>query len=152
MRSKRGEGEVSRKGGGTYRLGSETGNAVGGQWRRLVVAVRCRRWRRLVVVIRFRSALTSFLAGHRAPLSLVRSCPGRRTIVGVDAGGVALMACVRPVVARGGRAWFSWALVVVCALSCRLCAVVSFARGRVVCAWSCRLRDVVSFARSRCLY
>ena len=98
-----------------------------------------------------RSALTSFLAGHRAPLSLVRSCPGRRTIVGVDAGGVALMACVRPVVARGGRAWFSWALVVVCALSCRLCAVVSFARGRVVCAWSCRLRDVVSFARFRCL-
>ena len=67
----------------------------------------------------------------------------------VDAGGVALAACVRPVVARGGRAWFSWALVVVCALSCRLRIVVSFARCHVVCAMSCRLRDVVSFAPFR---
>ena len=111
----------------------------GGHWRCLVVAICCGRWHRLVVIIRFRSVLTSFLAVHRAPLSLVRSCPGRRTIVGVDAGGVTLMVCMRPVVARGGRAWFSWALVVVCALSCHLCTVVSFAHGRVVCAWSCHM-------------
>ena len=80
----------------------------GEHWRCLVVAVRCGgRWCCLVV-IRFRSALTSFFAWA------------------VDAGGVVLVACVRPVVARGGRAWFLWALVVVCALSCRLRDVVSF--------------------------
>ena len=67
----------------------------------------------------------------------------------VDAGGVALVACVRPVVARGGRAWFSWALVVVYALSCHLRVVVSFTRCRVVYALSCRLRVVMSFARCR---
>ena len=89
--------------------------------------------RRLVVVIHFRYALTSFFAWA------------------VDAGGVALVACVRPVVARGGRAWFSWALVVVYALSCRLRVVVSFTRCRVVCALSYCLRDVVSCARFRCL-
>ena len=31
----------------------------------------------------------------------------------VDAGGVALVACVRPVVACGGRGWCSWAVVVI---------------------------------------
>ena len=67
----------------------------------------------------------------------------------VDAGGVALAACVRPVMARSGRAWFSWALVVVCALSCRLRVVMLFVRCHVVCTMSCRLCDVVSFARFR---
>ena len=64
----------------------------------------------------------------------------------VDAGGVALVACVRPVVARGGRAWFSWALVVIYALLCRLRIVVLFTRCCVVYVLLCRLRVVVSFA------
>ena len=45
----------------------------------------------------------------------------------VDAGGVMLVACVRPVVAHGGRVWFSWALVVVwgwCVLRASCCWVV----------------------------
>ena len=64
-----------------------------------------------------------------------------------DAGDVALVVCVRPVVARGGRAWFWWALVVICALSCRLRVVMSFARCRVICAMSCHLRVFVVFVR-----
>ena len=81
----------------------------GGCWGRLVVAMRGGgRWHRLVVIIRFHYALTSFFAWA------------------VDAGGVTLVACVRPVVAHSGRAWFSWALVVVCALSCHLHVVMSF--------------------------
>ena len=127
MRSKRGERErrAEREGERTGWAARPGKQLVGSA----LVAIRDgRHWRRLVV-IRFRSALTSFFAWA------------------VDAGGVALVACVRPVVARGGRAWFSSALVVVCALSCHWRVVVSFARCRVVCAMSCHLRVFVVFVR-----
>ena len=45
----------------------------------------------------------------------------------VDHGGIALVACVRPVVAHGGHVRFSWALVVVwgsCVLRAPCCWVV----------------------------
>ena len=48
----------------------------GEHWCRLVVAVRgggC--WHCLVVVIHLCSLLTSFIAVHHAPLSIVRLCP-----------------------------------------------------------------------------
>ena len=72
----RGEGEASREEGGTYwRLVGSTLIAIhdGGRWHLLVVAVRGgTRPRRLVIVIRL---LTSFVAVHRPPLSVTRSCP-----------------------------------------------------------------------------
>ena len=46
----------------------------------------------------------------------------------VDAGGVVLVGCMRPVMAHGGCVWFSWALVVVCMLLCYLCVPVVFVR------------------------
>ena len=117
-RSKRGERErraerVGECTGWAARLGKQlVGSALdticdGEHWRCLVVAIRCGgHWRRLIVS-RFRSALMLFFAWA------------------VDAGGVTLVACVHPVVAR--------------ALSCRLHVVVSFARCRVICAVSLSL-------------
>ena len=144
VRSKRGERErraerVGECTGWGVRLGKQlvgsTLDAIrdGEHWRRLVIALHCGgRWHRLVV-IRFHSALTSFFPWA------------------VDAGGVALVAGVRPVVACGGCAWFSWALVIVCALSCCLRIVVLFVHCHVVCAMSCCLHDVVLFACLHCL-
>ena len=157
-KQERGEGEASREGGGTYWVGSETGKAVGGQRPR-----RDSSWWALASPRRRRSWWWATASPrHRHPFSfcvdVVLCCPSCPSFVrvlaverswAVDAGGVALAACVRPVVARGGRAWFLWALVVVCALSCCLRVVVLFAHCHVVCTMSCRLHDVVSFARFR---
>ena len=48
-------------------------------------------------------------------------------MLAVDHGGITLVACVRPVMARGGHVWFSWVLVVVwglCVLRASCCWVV----------------------------
>ena len=132
----------------------------GGRWCRLVVAIRGgRHWRRLVVVIHFRSLWTSFVVVHHALLSVVRSCPsrvvkqfgvaglafgvgggggaGRQRSCVVDAGGVALVGCVHPVVAHGGRVWVSWALVVIWACCVLRASLLPLLGGRGIVLGRC---------------
>ena len=123
-----------------------------GRWHRLIVAVRGgMRSRRLVIVI---CLLTSFVAVHRAPLSVVRSCPSNclaslpcvwswvtwRVLAvelasAVDAVGVAGVGCVHPVVVVCGFCG-PWSLfgVAVCftRLCCRCCVVMVFCWAVVV--------------------
>ena len=61
-KQERGEGEVSREGGGTYWWGSKTRKAIGGHWHRLVF------------MIYFCSVLMSFVAVHCALLSVICLC------------------------------------------------------------------------------
>ena len=62
-KQERGEGEVSREGGGMYWWGSKTIHG-GGHWHCLVVVIHCH------------SVLMSFVAVHHALLSLICLCPG----------------------------------------------------------------------------
>ena len=157
-----GEGGEQRGRGNVLALVGSARVAIreGGRWRRLVVAVRGgRRWRRLVVVIRCRSLWTSFVVVHRALLSVVRSCPtrvvkrfgvaglafgvgrgggaGRQRSCVVDAGGVALVGCVHPVMARGGRVWVSWALVVIWACCVLRASLLPLLGGRGILLGRC---------------
>ena len=106
------------------------------------------RWRRVAVVthlLRRPLLPSSFVA-------VVRSCPSRLLPFLSVAGGRwwwcrVTWVCACPIVAGGGRGWFSRVLVIVCGRSCRLRVVVSLARYCVVSALLCCFRVVVSFPR-----
>ena len=72
-------------------------------------------------------------------------------MLAVDGGGVMSVGCVHacPVMAGGGRGWFSQALVVICNRSCHLRVVVSLACCCVVSALSSHCHTVLSFPRCR---
>ena len=64
--------------------------------------------------VRVHHALLSGLASLALRLAVVEvEGAGRQRSCMVDAGGVVLVGCVHPVVARGGRVWVSWALVII---------------------------------------
>ena len=125
-RGREGRGRGEQRGWGNVLVGQRDR----GHWHRLVITV-CGdgHWRRLVIIIPFRSALTSFVAVHHALLSLVRSCPGCRSVSCV---------CVS---IRG--LW--WSCLVFVGAGRRLCFVLSFARCGVICVMSCRLRGSFVF-------
>ena len=88
--------------------------------------------------VRVRRALLSGLASLalRSALVEVEGAGCQRSCV-VDAGGVALVECVHPVVARGGRVWVSWALVVMWACCVLRASLLPLLGGRGILLGRC---------------
>ena len=83
--------------------------------------------------VHVRRALLRGLASLALHLALVEvEGAGRQRSCVVDAGGVALVGSVHPVVARGGRVWVSWALVVIGACCVRRASLLPLLCGRCI--------------------